>query len=303
MPASVPVSTRMIQEYYDLNTRLFLAFGSSFQTGSIHRSVWAPGVRTLDEAFDYTNSLILEQIRRGTESSPAGHLQMADLGCGVGGTLFSILPRLNTPAAALGLTISPVQANLARRRAAQLGLEKTVHFVEADFLAPPVAPGLDLVWSVEAFLHAEQPARYFAAVSGMLRPRGRLILCDDFLAWHGNQKNDPAGITGGDPARKLSRQRWLETYRQGWHALNLLPLARVEELACEFDLFPIHRQNLTPHLRLRALPDWLANTLLAGGQRIPVRYPILPSMLGSIALQQCLSRGWIAYHFLVFEKR
>ena len=32
-------------------------------------------------------------------------------------------------------------------------------------------------------------------------------------------------------------------------------------------------------------------------------HEIVPSMIGSIALQHCLLRGLIEYHFMVFEKR
>ncbi len=82
----------------------------------------------------------------------------------------------------VGLTISPLQAQLARRRSRQLALHGASLFVEADFLASPLALGADMVYSVEAFVHAASPQRYFEEAARLLRPGGRLVLVDDFLA-------------------------------------------------------------------------------------------------------------------------
>jgi hypothetical protein len=73
-------------------------------------------------------------------------------------------------------------------------------------------------------------------------------------------------------------------------------------MAQQSGLLLVRNTDLTPYLRLRALPAGLASALLTLGRLIPLRHAILPSMLGSLALQQCLSQGWIEYHFLVFEK-
>ena len=41
---------------------------------------------------------------------------------------------------------------------------------------------------------------------------------------------------------------------------------------------------------------------LRPGERLPLKHAILPSMLGSMALQQCLQMGLVRYRFLVFQK-
>jgi hypothetical protein len=38
------------------------------------------------------------------------------------------------------------------------------------------------------------------------------------------------------------------------------------------------------------------------GEKLRQDHPIVPSMLGSMALQQCLKAGWIEYRWMVFEK-
>ncbi len=84
---------------------------------------------------------------------------------------------------------------------------------------------------------------------------------------------------------------------------NLVTAAQAIRLAQACGLHLRHEIDLTSHLRLRSLPDTLASLLLKLGERLPVRHAILPSMLGSLALQQCLKMGWICYRLLSFEKQ
>jgi cyclopropane fatty-acyl-phospholipid synthase-like methyltransferase len=272
-------SLTAIRRYYDQNTRLFLAFGSARRVASIHRAVWADGARTLDEALNVTHQRILAE-------TPGR--RVADLGCGVGASLFHILPQLEQPAFGLGLTISPVQARLAQTAAERLGLASQCLIVEGDFLSVPLAEhGLDAVFSVEAFVHAPEPASYFQEAARLLRPGGRLVLVDDFRA---------------DRGLSPSESDWLAAYQAGWRVPGVCSLPQAADLAASAGLRLRRNDDLTPDLRLRALPNGLAHFLLKVGQKIPLRHAILPSMLGSMALQQCLQAGVVQYCFVVFEK-
>jgi cyclopropane fatty-acyl-phospholipid synthase-like methyltransferase len=293
MPNRPPLSTESIRRYYEQNTRLFFSLGSSPRAYSIHRAIWMEGVKTQDDALNTSNRLLLAEAQDLAASS---RLVLADLGCGIGGTLFYLLEHLHKPVYGVGLTISPLQARLARQRACQLSLDGACLFVEADFLSPPLAGGFDMVYSVEAFVHAAAPEGYFEQAARLLRPGGRLVLVDDFLAQipasvHNSRSQEPA------------RQRWLEAYRQGWHVPNLCTPAQAIELAQACGLHLRRELDLTPHLRLRTLPDGIAFLLLSLGRRLPVHHAILPSLLGSMALQQCLKMGWIRYRLMSFEKR
>lgn len=277
------ISRDSVRTYYDQNTRLFLAFSSSKKAQNIHRSLWTDGAQTLDEALNVSNARILKEI----ESFTSTRARCADLGCGVGASLFYIYPRLHEPAPALGLTLSPVQAKLARESAGQLGLQNNILFAEGDFTSVPLAGGLDAVYSVEAVCHAVEPEQYFREASRLLRRGGRLILVDDFHA-----------------ARPLSQAdaKWLKAYIDGWYVPGVRTVEQVTEWAKKYNLRLIRNDELTPHLRLRNLPDLLARAILFIGNHLPIRHAILPSMLGSMALQQCLHMGIVEYRFLVFEK-
>jgi cyclopropane fatty-acyl-phospholipid synthase-like methyltransferase len=198
------------------------------------------------------------------------------------------VPHLQNPAPALGITLSPSQALIAQHSAKKQGLEKQIYFAEGDFTHVPLPnESLDIIYSVEAVCHAVHPEKYFKEAGRLLKKGGKLILVDDY------QTN-----------RKLTSHetKWLNAYIEGWHVPGVRSLEKTMEFAQENRLQLIKNEHLTPNLKLRNLPDPIAEFLLFAGGLLPIRHAILPSMVGSMALQQCLHMGIIEYHFLVFEK-
>lgn len=289
-PGGIAAQTRAIRAYYDQNTRLFLRFGSSSTAQTIHRAVWADGAAALPQALNYTNRLLAEQAQAMQARFPQETLGVLDLGCGVGASLFYLAEHLDTPFQAVGLTLSGVQARLAGENAMKLGYTNFCAFAQADFLHVPLASGFQLAFSIEAFIHAPNPEAYLAQAARLLVPGGRLALCDDFL-------DDEAA----DSLSQLSRG-WLQAYQEGWQAVNLIPASGLKALAAAHGLRLLENRDLTPSLRLRSLPDGLARLLLNVGRRLPQGHAIVPSMLGSMALQQCLRMGLIRYRWIVLEK-
>jgi hypothetical protein len=94
----------------------------------------------------------------------------------------------------------------------------------------------------------------------------------------------------------------LDTFINGWHVPGVVTVDQAAQYAKLHHLQLVRDENLTQHLRLRNLQDNLARVLRFIGDRLPIKHAILSSMLGSMALQQCLHMGIIEYHFLVFEK-
>ncbi|MBI5823333.1 MAG: class I SAM-dependent methyltransferase [Chloroflexi bacterium] len=282
----MPITTDSVRTYYDENTTLFLKFSGSLRekAQNIHRSLWTDGIHTLEEALNFSNSLILHEIQSSTPS----HARIADLGCGVGASLFYIHPRLQSPAPALGVTLSLVQAKLAHAFATQLRLQDQINFAEGDFTSVPL-PGesLDAVYSVEAVCHAVDPESYFREASRLLRKGGKLILVDDYQAAHPFSTNE---------------NKWLKAYMDGWYVPGVRTVEQVISFANKYQLQLNKNEELTPHLRLHNLPNLLASALLFLGEKLPIKHAIVPSMLGSMALQQCLHMKIVEYRFLVFEK-
>ncbi|HXF85552.1 MAG TPA: methyltransferase domain-containing protein [Anaerolineales bacterium] len=280
----MPTHRASIRKYYDQNTRLFLAFNRSRQTNSIHRALWTDGAKTLNDALN----VIHERIRVEIETAAPSHARIADLGCGVGATLLYLIPRLQEPKLAFGLTISPVQARLAKRYAKEAGLDGKILFIEGDFTFVPLQhESLDIIFSVEAAAHAQDPERYMEESSRLLRRGGRLILVDDYLA---------------DRPLTSSETTWLKAFISGWHVPGIRTVEQIRRLAGKYQLRWMKNDNLTPFLHLRPLSRFIADTLLFLGKRLPLNHAILPSLIGSIALQQCLFMNVIEYRFLIFIK-
>ncbi|KXK11056.1 MAG: type 11 methyltransferase [Chloroflexi bacterium OLB14] len=206
----------------------------------------------------------------------------------MGASLFYIYPRLQNPKPALGLTLSPVQAKLAKDSARELNLQNQILFSEGDFTSVPLASeSLDAIYSVEAVCHAVEPEKYFQEASRLLKKGGRLILVDDYVANRDFTKHE---------------SKWLNAYIDGWYVSGVRTIQQTLELTKKYNLNLIKNEELTPYLRLRNLPDVLASTILFLGNLLPIKHAILPSMLGSMALQQCLYMKIVEYRFLVFEK-
>ena len=282
-PAGISAPVSSVRQYYERNTQLFLLPGRRKQTGSIHRAIWAPGVGDLITALNYSNELVRSQLDELSQQNPGEIVQVADLGCGVGGSLTYLASRLAGVFWGVGATISPHQAQLAWDQAQQLGLGERCTFIEADYLALPLPGIVDAAYSIEAFAHTPDPQRYFCEASRILRSGGRLLLCDDFQDEHAEPDNF-----------------WLNSFQRGWQAAGVSSLSQAEELARRCGLHLVDQQDLTPYLRLSRLSARLARWLVLAGLRS--RDPYWQSVAGGIALQQALKAGIVTYLFIVFEK-
>jgi tocopherol O-methyltransferase len=277
----MPASLTDVRAYYDKNTPLFLRYGSSAETQTIHRSLWPEGIVSLEKALAVSNNLVLEEARSLDVVNP----RILDLGCGVGATLFHVLSSLGA-GSGVGVTLSAIQAHIAQSTRENLSFSNAA-FLQGDFHHVPLRESFDMIYSIEAFVHAQKPAQYLKEAARLLKPGGRLVFLDDF---HLPDDSDYA-------------QSWLKAYKDGWYVPNMQTADQLTASALTVGLTLRETQLLTPQLRLRALPDLLARFVLWLGNKLPHDHPIVPSMLGSIALQQCLKAGWIEYRWLVFEKQ
>ncbi len=280
----MPTTTDSVRTYYDENTKLFLKFSGHKKAQNIHRTLWMENTKSIEDALNTSNALILKEI----ESVASENAHIADLGCGVGASLFYIHLRLHNPAPALGLTLSPVQARLAQDSAKELGLQNQIHFAEGEFTSVPLpSESLNVVYSVEAVCHAIKPENYFKEASRLLRKGGKLILVDDYQATRSFNSNE---------------QKWFDAFKNGWYVPGVRTVEQSKQFAQAHQLKLIKNDELTPYLRLRNLPNAIASALLFLGEKLPIEHVIVPSMLGSMALQQCLHMKVVEYRMLIFEK-
>jgi tocopherol O-methyltransferase len=106
--------------------------------------------------------------------------RVLDAGCGIGGS--SIWMAKHHRNRVTGITISAKQAAYARRHAQRHGVGELADFEVADFCATPFADAsFDVVWALESSCHALNKADFLREAWRLLKPGGRIVVCDGFL--------------------------------------------------------------------------------------------------------------------------
>jgi len=281
-----------VSTYYDRNTRRFLRYSDGANTGALHRKLWPPEVHTKAEALLHVNSIIYRIFERELQGLPMhekalgrgdeGAMRIIDLGCGVGGTVLWLAERLH--ADLVGVTISPVQAEIARESAAWRGLGKRCSFRVADFLDLPSLGHFHGAVAVESFAHARSAGGFFGQVSRILVRGGVLILMDDM-------KEEGAEHHG-------RASRWICRFEKGWHlyGLSTVPLICASAGRSGFTL--VENRDLTPLIRVNPLLLFTLRPLAA----LPMPFYGYDTIRGSVALQHCIRRGYTRYRCMVFRK-
>lgn len=273
--------TAQIADYYDQNTRPFLRWGGSGeQLAAIHREIWGPGIVNRTQAFEYLNHYVLGQLETLTSEQQALP-RVLDLGCGIGGTATWLAARCD--ARFVGVTLSPVQTEWATRRAQSQGVGERCQFTTADMTDSRLEPSFDLGYAIESLIHVADADAFFTEASRLVRPNGRLVVCDDFLAPDSPQPAKP----------------WLATFKRGWSAFGLRTWQATESAAARHGWTLEHCEDVSQ--RQRAAPRavvYLGNALL---QLPGLRGPYWESLRGSTALQACIRHGWVEYRTATFR--
>ena len=271
-----------VREYYERNTERFERYG---QPGSaIHRAVWGSGVETRDAAIHFVDELILAEIR-GAGTVP----RVLDLGCGVGASLLYMSTRMEI--AGEGITISPLQAARAQELIRACGA-RNLRCREGNFLALPAdIENVDLAFSIEAFVHSPDVEGFFSEAARVLRPGGKLVVCDDFLTPQGSSH----------PSER--ERRWLTDFRSGWRIGSLVTVSDAIRSAEGVGLRGVREQDLTSYLELGRPRDRWISLFVEVGRRLNFRGTYWGALSGGSALQRAIRFGAIGYSFLVFERR
>jgi tocopherol O-methyltransferase len=136
----------------------------------IHHGYWIRG----DESKETAQNQLIEHLARLAEM-PHG-AEVLDIGCGYGGT--SLYLAKNYGATATGITISPVQVEMANRAAAAAGANAKFLLMDAEDLR--FDKQFDVLWSVESISHYQNIEKFFASAAKFLKPGGVFALTDWF---------------------------------------------------------------------------------------------------------------------------
>lgn len=162
----VPPTSAQIGELYDRMT----PFYSTVWDGDIHSGVWTSpdDPSSIGEAQARLTDMAIERMAVG----PGSHA--LDVGSGVGNPALQLARA--TGCRVTGITVSQVQLEEARARAAAAGLADRVRFVLMDAMQLDFAEPFDAAWSIESILHVPDRDRVMSEMARVMRPGARLVL-------------------------------------------------------------------------------------------------------------------------------
>jgi SAM-dependent methyltransferase len=112
-------------------------------------------------------------------------MRILDAGCGTGDALPWLLAEVRPSGCVIGLDLSTVHAQAARRHTSM-----HIEVLLGDLLEPPVAAeSVDFIWCVNTINHLRDPAHGVEQLAALLRPGGRIalgqssLLPDMVFAW------------------------------------------------------------------------------------------------------------------------
>jgi tocopherol O-methyltransferase len=159
-----------VSRFYDLGSPLYLeVYGSH-----IHDGYYVTGRETKQEAQDNLTSLLVEKARIKRKS------KVLDVGCGVGGS--SIWMAENLGAATVGISISPVQIEIARKLAKERHVDSSFVLMDAENMQFDDA--FDVVWVLAAATHFSDQESFVRKATRFLRPGGKFVIFDWMLDEH-----------------------------------------------------------------------------------------------------------------------
>ncbi|MBW4522467.1 MAG: methyltransferase domain-containing protein [Scytolyngbya sp. HA4215-MV1] len=163
---------QQIQQFYDASSDLWeKVWGEHMH----HGYYGAEGTERKDRRQAQID--LIEELLHWAEVQQAE--QILDVGCGIGGSSLYLAQKFG--ATAIGITLSPVQANRATERATTFGMANSTlpnaSFQVANALAMPFADGsFDLVWSLESGEHMPDKAQFLQECCRVLKPGGTFIM-------------------------------------------------------------------------------------------------------------------------------
>jgi ubiquinone/menaquinone biosynthesis C-methylase UbiE len=141
--------------------------------GNIHFGYWLgpDDTSTFAEAGERLTDHMIEIL------APRPGERILDLGSGRGRPAIRLARAANVRI--VGVSISKRDVEVSNRLARSEGLADRVTFQHADAMDLPFEPGsFDAVWALESLLHMPDRLHVLRNIATVLKPGGRLVLCD-----------------------------------------------------------------------------------------------------------------------------
>lgn len=158
--------TEKVRDHYDRVSPYY----HSLWGEHIHHGYWIRGNETKETA----QLQLIEHLAQVAGIQPRA--KILDVGCGFGAS--SIYLARHYEAEATGITISPVQVEMANKAAAAAGVNASFLLMDAE--AMNFDKPFDVIWSVESITHYRDIPNFFASAAKLLKPGGTLAITDWF---------------------------------------------------------------------------------------------------------------------------
>jgi len=214
-----------VRKHYDRLSFLYRMFWGEH----LHHGYWNGG-----ETARLAQIQLMEQLAQRA-GIPRG-ANVLDIGCGVGGSALWLADELECQVT--GMTISPVQAGMATRKAKARGIGGRVRFEVKDANRwRPEPASFDVVWIMESSEHFPDKKNFFERCAVALKPGGTLAVC----AWLRRDGPMPPG-----------EQKLVATIAEAMMSASLDSLSTYSEWMRDAGLTVMAAEDITLHVE----PTW-----------------------------------------------
>jgi tocopherol O-methyltransferase len=206
---------KKIIEHYDAASPYY----QSLWGEHLHHGYWIRG----DESKEVAQTQLIEHLAK--LAAIKGGARILDIGCGFGGS--SLYLAKNYGAKVTGITISPVQVQMATDTAAKANMDAKFLLMDAEDMK--FEEPFDVLWSVESISHYHDPRKFFASAVRFLKPGGCFALTDWF------QKEDIS---------LAEKEEFIEPIEDGM-MVELHDMDEYSDFLVSSGLSVVHREDLT----------------------------------------------------------
>lgn len=136
----------------------------------LHHGYWIGG----DESKEVAQSQLVEYLAQAANIQPRARI--LDIGCGFGASSICLAGKYGVQA--VGITLSPLQVEMANQASRQAGAATTFLCMDAESMH--FDEPFDVLWSIESISHYQDVPRFFSNAARLLKPGGTFALTDWF---------------------------------------------------------------------------------------------------------------------------